>query len=225
MLVRLLGSHMVGNKRFSRWLAGAVILAAAEFAGVAAIEFATVVPAQAQFFGVFSDRPRPPPRQGGLFDDLFGRPNRAIIDRESVPVDSSRAPPPRKPDPKAETVEPTTSVVVMGDGMADWLAYGLEEAFADAPEIGIVRKHKTHSGLLRYDARNDLDWWHVARDILGQEKPKYVVMMLGVGDRQNIRERDLAKEADKNKDKDKKDKDAQKDPKDKTAADKSVQNS
>ena len=27
--------------------------------------------------------------------------------------------------------------------MADWLAYGLEDAFADAPEIGIVRKNRT----------------------------------------------------------------------------------
>ena len=86
----------------------------------------------------------------------------------------------------------------MGDGMADWLAYGLEDAFSDSPEIGIVRKNKIHSGLLRYEAKGDLDWWHVARDILAQEKPNYVVMMLGVSDRQNIRERDLAKEADKN---------------------------
>jgi lysophospholipase L1-like esterase len=37
----------------------------------------------------------------------------------------------------------------------------------------------------------------VARDLLAQEKPNYVIMMLGVSDRQNIRERDLAKEADK----------------------------
>ena len=80
----------------------------------------------------------------------------------------------------------------MGDGMADWLAYGLEDAFSDTPEIGIVRKNKIHSGLLRYDAKSDLDWWHVARDILAQEKPNYVIMMLGVSDRQNIRERDLA---------------------------------
>ena len=86
----------------------------------------------------------------------------------------------------------------MGDGMADWLAYGLEDAFSDSPEIGIIRKNKIHSGLLRYEAKGDLDWWHVARDILAQEKPNYVVMMLGVSDRQNIRERDLAKEADKN---------------------------
>ncbi len=85
----------------------------------------------------------------------------------------------------------------MGDGMADWLAYGLEDAFSDSPEIAIVRKNKIHSGLLRYEAKSDLDWWHVARDILAQEKPNYVIMMLGVSDRQNIRERDLAKEADK----------------------------
>ena len=59
----------------------------------------------------------------------------------------------RKPD-----ATPTTTIVVMGDSMADWLAYGLEDAFADAPEIGIVRKHRTDSGLIRYDARSDLDW-------------------------------------------------------------------
>ena len=76
----------------------------------------------------------------------------------------------------------------MGDGMADWLAYGLEDAFSDSPEIAIIRKNKIHSGLLRYDTKGDLDWWHVARDILAQEKPNYVIMMLGVSDRQNIRE-------------------------------------
>ena len=83
----------------------------------------------------------------------------------------------------------------MGDSMADWLAYGLEDAFSDSPEVGIVRKNKIYSGLLRYETKSNLDWWHAARDILTQEKPNYVIMMLGVGDRQNIRERDLAKEA------------------------------
>ena len=71
--------------------------------------------------------------------------------------------------------------------------------FRDSPEIGIVRKNKLHSGLLRYEQKGDLDWWHVARDTLAQEKANYVVMMLGVSDRQSIRERDLAKEADKKK--------------------------
>ena len=65
---------------------------------------------------------------------------------------------------------------------------------ATSPEVGIVRKNKLHSGLLRYEQKGDLDWWHVARDTLAQEKANYVVMMLGVSDRQGIRERDLAKE-------------------------------
>ena len=90
--------------------------------------------------------------------------------------------------------------MVMGDGMADWLAYGLEDAFSDSPEIGIIRKNKTRSGLLRYEVKSHLDWWHVARDELAKEKPNYVIMMLGVSDRQNIREQDIAKEAEKPKD-------------------------
>ena len=77
--------------------------------------------------------------------------------------------------------------MVMGDGLADWLAYGLEEAFADSPEIGIVRKTRLHSGLIRYEPKSDLDWWHVARDDIANERADYVVMMLGVEDRQNIR--------------------------------------
>jgi len=80
--------------------------------------------------------------------------------------------------------------------MADWLGYGLEDVFSDTPEIRVLRKNKLNSGLLHYDAKGDLDWWHVARDTLAQEKADYVVMMLGVGDRQAIRVKDLAKEAD-----------------------------
>ena len=52
------------------------------------------------------------------------------------PADFTRAPSPRKQD-----TAPAMSVVVMGDSMADWLAYGLEDAFAETPEIGVTRKH------------------------------------------------------------------------------------
>ena len=195
---------MVGKIRFSRWLVGAVILAVAECASVAAIDIALTQPAQAQRADdryPFLSRQRQ--QHGGFFGfgGLFGGggSNQRSYPGESPPppqsVESLHAPPPHKPDPNAPA--PTTSIVVMGDGMADWLAYGLEDAFSDSPEIGIVRKNKINSGLLRYEAKGDLDWWHVARDLLAQEKPNYVVMMLGVSDRQNIRERDLAKEADK----------------------------
>jgi hypothetical protein len=218
---------MVGKIRVSRWLVGVVILAAAEWASVVAFNLALTGSAQAQFFrdDRYPVRQRSQ-RSGGFFDSLFGPSDRRSFEGEptsQAPVDNSRAPSPRKPDPKAEPVTPTTSIVVMGDGMADWLAYGLEDAFSDAPEIGIVRKIKLHSGLLRYETKSDLDWWHVARDILTQEKSaNYVVMMLGVGDRQNIRERDLAKEADK-KEAEKKEAEKKKQ-QDKANTDKNAQN-
>src|SRR5262245_30773467 len=57
-----------------------------------------------------------------------------------APVDYSRAPAPSQKKPEA-----TTPIVVMGDANADWLAYGLEDAFSENPEVGIVRKHRTDS--------------------------------------------------------------------------------
>ena len=202
---------MIAKNRFSRWLVGAALLAAVDFAGLVAFELAVSSPAQAQFFRddrfPFLSRQRPQrPNGGGFFGGFFGGGQRQFdntYEQQQAPVDNSRAPPPKKAETKPDAVAPTTSIVVMGDGMADWLAYGLEDTFADSPEIAVVRKNKVHSGLLRYEAKGDLDWWHVARDILSQEKANFVVMMLGVSDRQNIRERDLAKEADKKKEKDK----------------------
>src|SRR5664279_477833 len=189
---------MLGKIRLSRWLAGAAVLAAVDCATIAAVELTFTTPAQAQFFNS-----RPQQRSGGFFGGMFEPSYRqpSFEEQTQAPVDSSRAPSPRKADKNAEPV--TTSIIVMGDGMADWLAYGLEDAFSDSPEIGIMRKNKVHSGLLRYDVKGDLDWWHVARDNLVPEKPNYVIMMLGVSDRQNMREKDLAKEADKKKEADK----------------------
>jgi hypothetical protein len=195
---------MVGIKLNKRWFLGAVVLTIAECATVAAVNVPLIEPAQAQFFRDDRFRQRPQ-RSGGFFDSLFGGPSqrRDVFEEPDRPSyqgggsggDSSRAPSPRKAE-KGEA-PPTTSIVVVGDSMADWLAYGLEEAFGDAPEIGIIRKNKPRSGLIRYDVKGDLDWWHVAKDLLAPEKPSYVVMMIGVGDRDNISARDIAREAAK----------------------------
>ncbi|MFN3659307.1 MAG: DUF459 domain-containing protein [Pseudolabrys sp.] len=192
---------MFSKIRLPHWFLAVALLALGEGMGAALFEAAFVAPAEAQFFG--NDRYQAPRRRsGGFFQDLFAPFGAPRYERDyepsqqpSAPAESSRAPAARKVD--KDQPPPTTSIVVMGDGMADWLAYGLEEAFADAPEIGIVRKNKINSGLLHYEARSDLDWWHVARDLLTPEKPSYVIMMLGVSDRQNISQRDLAKEAEK----------------------------
>jgi uncharacterized protein len=192
----------------TRWLVVAAVLALAQSASLAV---------QAQFFWNQQDqhnRQRSRPQSGGLFDWFGGglfssrpreddsyRPPRQRQQQpnqhtQQEPSESSRPPPPKKTEAKDEQIGPTTSIVVMGDDMADWLGYGLENVFSDTPEIRVVRKNKLNSGLLHYDAKGDLGWWHVARDTLAQEKADYVVMMLGVGDRQAIREKDLAKEAD-----------------------------
>ena len=77
---------------------------------------------------------------------------------------------------------------MLGDSMADWLAYGLEEAFAEDPEIGVVRKIRRGSGLIRYESKSDLEWKDVAKDTIADVKPQYIVVMLGLSDRRSIRD-------------------------------------
>ena len=98
--------------------------------------------------------------------------------------DFSRAPPPEK----RETA-PDRNILVLGDGMADWLAYGLEDAYADQPDMGVIRRHKTISGLIKYQPKGDpADWAAAAKGILATEKPEAIVVMLGLNDRIAIRE-------------------------------------
>ena len=115
-----------------------------------------LVPAQAQFLDL-----------GRPLRELFGAPRGWDRGDREGPSDFSHA-----PAPAAKKPEATTNIVVVGDANADWLAYGLEDAFAEQPEIAIVRKHRTDSGLIRYDQRRDSDWAQMAREIISAEKPK-----------------------------------------------------
>ena len=115
---------------------------------VLAVPMLVSTPASAQFWGDPFYRPRPPraiPQQpssnpfGGFFQQQpqqspFWAPPAAPRPPRAQLGDFSKAPAPRKPD-----TPPTTTVVVMGDAMADWLGHGLEEAYADNPEFGVVR--------------------------------------------------------------------------------------
>jgi hypothetical protein len=168
-----------------------------------------VGPASAQFFnfGNFGGPPRPQPRSNGGFGggggwfggDLFAPFQQQAPKR---PVENfSRAPPPEK----RETV-PERNVLVLGDAMADWLAYGLEDAYAEQPDMGVIRKHKTVSGLIKYQPKGDpADWAAAAKGILATEKPDAIVVMLGLNDRVAMREPAVdkadAKSSDKKSDK------------------------
>jgi uncharacterized protein len=177
----------------------------------ALLSFALLLPANAQFWGNSWGGRQQQPQQpynpyaqqpynpyGGFGGDRqwgyggYGQRERPSSPRQrerprevekEQPPDYSHAPPatPRK--------DAMVKVVVMGDANADWLAFGLEDAFSEKLEIGIVRKHRTDSGLIRYDQRRDSEWPQVAREIIIAEKPKFVVMMIGNNDRQTIREK------------------------------------
>jgi uncharacterized protein len=99
--------------------------------------------------------------------------------------ESIKPPAPRKVDkPPAETV------VIIGDALGDWLGYGLEQVFAETPEIGIVRKIKPDLGLARDEARLEVpEWSQTVKDLLATEKPNAIVVMLGVNDRLPLRDR------------------------------------
>ncbi|KRR06315.1 SGNH family hydrolase, partial [Bradyrhizobium valentinum] len=158
-----------------------------------------VGPASAQFFnfGGFGGPPQrqAPQRGGGWFGGDFFGPSQQTP-QQAPRQDFSRAPAPAKRD----TV-PERNVLVLGDAMADWLGYGLEDAYAEQPDMGVIRKHKTVSGLIKYQPRGEpADWAAAAKGILATEKPDAIVVMLGLHDRQAIREAITEKKADKKED-------------------------
>jgi len=152
---------------------------------VATAACALAAPAFAQSW----ERQQPAPRRDFFPFSIFGG-NRGSgtffgpSGRPAPAIDYSRAPPPRK----AET-PPSRTILVVGDSFADWLGYGLEEAFSDTPDIGVVRKVRASSGLVRYGGHGDLEWPQVATDILAKETPSAIVVMLGLNDRESLRER------------------------------------
>jgi uncharacterized protein len=183
----------------------------AVLAVVIALLVGIVGPASAQFFN-FGGFGGPPQRQapqrggGGWFGGDFFAPFQQQAPQQAPRQDFSRAPGPAKRD----TV-PERNVLVLGDAMADWLGYGLEDAYSEQPDMGVIRKHKTISGLIKYQPRGEpADWAAAAKGILANEKPDAIVVMLGIHDRVAIREAATEKKSDK--------KDDKKDPRGKTDA-------
>src|SRR3954454_7001170 len=167
-------------------------------------------PASAQFFNFpgFGGPPQraapPPPRNGGGGGGgggWFGGDFFAPFQQQQPQAprqDFSRAPAPAKRD----TI-PDRNVLVIGDAMADWLAYGLEDAYTERPDMGVIRKNRATSGLIKYQPKGEpSDWAAAAKQILAGEKPDAIVVMLGINDRMAMRDtppEKSAKPADKTK--------------------------
>ncbi|HRF09683.1 MAG TPA: SGNH family hydrolase [Xanthobacteraceae bacterium] len=81
---------------------------------------------------------------------------------------------------------PQEYVVVIGDTMAEQLAQGLAESFfTEHPEVAVIKKVRTASGHVRQDFYN---WVTEAGNIVANERATAFVVMLGVNDRQQLRD-------------------------------------
>ena len=178
-----------------------------------------VGPTSAQFFnfGGYQQRPQPQRGGGGFGGGWFGNdtyapfqqraPQPGWIGRQTLPPareDFSKAPSPEK-----RNIVPERHILVLGDAMADWLAYGLEDAYAEQPDMGVIRKHRTVSGLIKYQPKGGpADWAAAAKGILATEKADAIVVMLGLDDRVAIHEPAIDKPDNKSPDKNSDKKDA-----------------
>lgn len=130
---------------------------------------------QRGFFQFFWQQPAPPP---------VVQPQRQRV----APVVRRRpaAPVVVRDDPVIPKVDVAHHLLVMGDSLAHLLAGGLEEALEDRPDLAVLARAKADSGLVRSDF---YDWPRVAADLLaGDQKISLGVMMIGLNDRQAIRE-------------------------------------
>ena len=175
-----------------------IIRALAQASAAVVISAALLAPASAQFWNPFNfggpprQQQRAPQQQQQFnpFGNFFGpgpEQRRHTVRRPDAPPQEQAPSAPRRSAESAAAI--TSPILVLGDSMADWLAYGLEDAFAEKPEFGIVRKHRMYSGLVRYDPRRDVEWPQIVREAIAADKPKFIVMMVGFHDRQPIRER------------------------------------
>ncbi len=110
---------------------------------------------------------------------------------DGAPPLPAAAPP--EPAPPADvtpvvgkSAEPTFYALVIGDSLGQQLGQGLTEAFADQPEVSILRKARENTGIVRDDY---FDWVKGARDSLaGAGKVDIAIMMIGSNDRQPLRD-------------------------------------
>ncbi|TQI73662.1 hypothetical protein FHT98_1393 [Bosea sp. AK1] len=89
-------------------------------------------------------------------------------------------------DPVIPKVDVSSHIVVMGDSLANLLANGLDDALNNRPDVEVIHKAKPDSGLVRSDF---YDWPKAVSDLLASEQKISIgVILLGLNDRQPIRE-------------------------------------
>ncbi|WP_252192771.1 DUF459 domain-containing protein [Rhizobium sp. CSW-27] len=92
------------------------------------------------------------------------------------------APAPRAEEPApVEKMENARKILVIGDFTAMSLGKGLNAAFSQDPSVAVIEQGSGSSGLVRED---HLNWPQRLQQLLAEERPKLVVVMIGANDRQ-----------------------------------------
>jgi len=130
---------------------------------------------------------QPQPQPGFSFRRLFGVPDDAPAARKPVAKPRKPAPPPaavvKQEKPK---VDPNSHVVVFGGALADFARQGLDEMFSDNEDVAVVAKIKGDGNLVRSDPE---EWPNYIKQTLDEgQKITLAVVMLGISDRQAIKE-------------------------------------
>ncbi len=152
--------------------------------------------AQAQYYYNRPPPPPPPQRGGGGFFPFFApfqRPMAPIFGGQPAAAWARAGSPgrflARAITARSSRLSPSVRSWCSATRWPTGSAMASKTSYAETQDLGVIRKHRTVSGLIRYQPRGaPEDWVAAAKDILANEKPSAILIMLGLNDRQAIRE-------------------------------------
>lgn len=189
----------VQNKMIFKCAGRAVIVVTGALVCLSPLPVSAQAPATAPV--LVAQQTQQQPKRRTLFDMLFGNSRKRQQEQASPPVRQQqrrntapvkKKPVIRKPKPVVTTpAQPPAvaknpdarKILVIGDFIASGLAEGLNETFAQVPELQVINRTNGSSGFVRQDYYN---WSTELPAILAEQKPAVLVMMIGANDRQSL---------------------------------------
>jgi uncharacterized protein len=136
-------------------------------------------------------------RRPNIFEMIFGGGLRRQIfnnrRRQPEPTNTRRVivsepnrvrEPKTPPKPVVEKAENAAKILIVGDFLANGMAWGLEQAYAENPNVVFIDKSSGLSGLVRDDV---VDWPGVIGPYIDETNPIAVIVLVGMNDRQQMR--------------------------------------
>lgn len=129
---------------------------------------------------IFGGALRPPMRRSQPADP----PARRVIVAPPSDGTVTVARPPREAKVAVEKSENAARVLVVGDFMASGVQAGLDQAYADNPDVVFVDAASGLSGMVRDDV---VDWPARLPALIDEHRPVAIIVLVGMNDRQQMR--------------------------------------